>query len=137
MAKGDHEKGKGLAIGAAVGAVIGVVVGVLFAPQSGKETRADIKDTATKAMDKVVAEAKKLQNELGSLIDSGEEKIKDAGRSASKKAKDLVEQAPNAQDALKVLVKSVKAGEADDKDLNKAIKKAKEARDSLKAYLKK
>ena len=57
MAKNNHERGKGLAIGAAIGAVAGVVTGILFAPKSGKETREDIKVAARKAKEKFLAEA--------------------------------------------------------------------------------
>ena len=44
---------KGIAIGAVIGAVAGVVAGILFAPKSGKETRKDIKDVASKTSAKL------------------------------------------------------------------------------------
>lgn len=137
MGKGDHEKGKGLAIGAAIGAVFGVVTGILFAPKSGKETREDIKDAASKAAERLQAEADKLQKEISDLIDKGEVHVKDASKTVSDKAKEAVEQAKHSRDSVMTIAKSVKAGKADDKDLDKAIKKAKDARDSLKVFLKK
>jgi gas vesicle protein len=132
-----QEKNKGLAAGAALGAAIGVVVGVLFAPKSGKETRQDIKDTSAKALAKLEEQAKKLQAELSDLIDKADAQFKDKTQVVTEKAKHLVEQARHSRDALTVLAKSVKAGEADDKDLDKAIKKAKESKDALATYLKK
>ena len=39
-----RERGTGIAAGAVTGALIGAAIGILFAPKSGKETRADIKD---------------------------------------------------------------------------------------------
>ena len=132
-----QEKNKGLAAGAAIGAIIGVITGILFAPKSGKETRQDIKDTSAKAIAALQEQAKKLQSDLTVLIDKADEMFKDKTHVATEKAKELVDQAKHARDSLTVLAKSVKAGEADDKDLNKAIKKAKESKDALTVYLKK
>ena len=131
------DKNKGFAAGAAIGAVIGVLTGILFAPKSGKETRKDIKDTAVKVATKLEEEAKKLQIELTELIDVAEAKVKEAGKSVSDKTHELIAQAKHTRDSLTVLAQSVKNGEADDKDLNKAIKKANEAKEALTAYLKK
>ena len=133
----SQDKNKGLALGAAIGAVAGVVTGILFAPKSGKETRQDIKDTAVKVAAKLQEEAKKLQAELTELIDHAEAKAKEAGKTVSDKSHELIAQAKHTRDSLVELAKSVKAGEAEDKDLNKAIKKATEAKDALAAYLKK
>ena len=44
-----------LAVGAIMGAVIGGVVGILVAPRSGKETREDIGNTASKLLDKAAS----------------------------------------------------------------------------------
>lgn len=44
-----------LAVGAIVGAVVGGVVGIMVAPRSGKETREDIKDATSRALDKAAA----------------------------------------------------------------------------------
>lgn len=137
MAKGDHERGKGLAIGAAIGAVGGVIAGLLFAPKSGKETRQDIKDAAGSAKERFEVEGKKLHGELNELVDKGEARAKDAGEKLSGKAKEVVDQAKHSRDSLVTLAKSVKAGKADDKDLDKAIQAAKKSRDALAKYLKK
>lgn len=133
----SSEKSKGLAIGAAIGAVAGVLTGILFAPKSGKETRQDIKDASNKAVTKVLEEAKKLQNDLGALIDKVETAIKDKKGAATKKVNDLIEQAKDAQLHLRVVAKAFKQGGADDKDLDRAVKKAKEAKKALETYLKK
>jgi gas vesicle protein len=132
-----QEKNKGLAVGAAIGAVVGVVTGILFAPKSGKETRQDIKDTAAKVAARLQEEAKKLHVELNELIEVAEEKAKAAGKSVSAKTTELISQAKHTRDSLLTLAKSVKAGEAEDKDLDKAIQKAKQSKEALAAYLKK
>jgi gas vesicle protein len=133
----SQDKNKGLAAGVAVGAVLGVLAGILFAPKSGKETRKDIKDSAIKIAAKLQEEAKKIQIELGELIDVAESKAKNAGKSVSAKTHELIDHAKQTRDTLVELASSVKAGEADDQDLNDAIKKANEAKEALKVYLKK
>lgn len=133
----SREKSKGLAVGAAIGAVLGVLTGILFAPKSGKETRQDIKEASNKAVAKVLEEAKKLQNDLGSLIERVESTVIDKKGAASKKVHDLVEQAKDTQLHLRVVAKAFKQGGADDKDLDRAVKKAKESKKALETYLKK
>jgi gas vesicle protein len=133
----ENNKTKGFAVGAAIGAVAGVVAGLLFAPQSGKETRADIKDGAQKVAEKFTKEATKLRDELLELIEKVESNAIETGKELSDKAKKLIVQAKHTRESLNELAASVKKGEADDKDLNEAIKKAKEAREALATYLKK
>ncbi len=133
----SKDKNNGFLVGATIGAIAGVVTGILFAPKSGKETRQDIKDTSKKVYEKLLAESNKLQVELTDLIKKAEARAKEAGTVMSDKAKVLVDQARHTKDALKVLATSVKNGEAEDKDLDKAIKNAKEAKDALAAFLKK
>ncbi len=133
----SKDKNKGIAIGAAIGAVAGVVTGILFAPKSGKETRQDIKDTSKKVIEKLLAESHKLHDELSELIKKAELKAKDAGSSVSEKAKVVIDQAKHTRDSLKELAISIKKGEAEDKDLDKAIQKAKEAKEALATFLKK
>jgi gas vesicle protein len=133
----SKDSNKGLALGAAIGAVVGVVTGILFAPKSGKETRQDIKDTAVKVAAKLQEEAKHLQEELSHLIEKAEEKAKEAGKTVSEKTHELIAQAKHTRDSLTKLALAVKNGEASDKDLDKAINKAKEAKEALAVYLKK
>lgn len=133
----DKREKKGLAIGAVVGAVVGVVTGILFAPKSGKETRKDIKDAAEKAADKMLEEAHHLQDEAKDLIAKAEEKVKKLKGTASETAKTHVTEMKHTTENVKAAVKAFKSGEANDKDLSNAVKKAKEAQSSLKAFLKK
>lgn len=54
-----EDKSKGIMIGATVGVLAGVIAGVLFAPKSGKQTRADIKDYILEMKDKIAEELTK------------------------------------------------------------------------------
>ena len=133
----DKKEKKGLAIGTALGAVVGVIAGVLFAPKSGKETRKDIKDASEKAFNKVKQEVDDLQNEAKEIIEKLEEKAKGLSKKAKDTAGDHIKTAKHSASNLSTVVKSFKAGEATDKDLNDAIKKSKSALSSIKDYLKK
>ncbi len=119
-------KKKGMALGVALGAVAGVITGILFAPKSGKETREDIKNVTLRA-------AHKAQDEAGELLGQA----KELGDKAHDKAKTAIDEVKHTADSLKSVVSSFKNGKADDKDLDKAVKKAKEAQDALKKFLKK
>jgi gas vesicle protein len=53
------KQNKGIIIGASVGALAGVIAGILLAPQSGKETRADIAKYIHEMKDKIAEELAK------------------------------------------------------------------------------
>lgn len=53
------KKEKDLLIGASVGAIAGVIAGLLFAPKSGKETRADLVKHLHEMKDKIAKELDK------------------------------------------------------------------------------
>ena len=131
----EKQEKKGLAIGAVIGAVAGVITGILFAPKSGKETRQDIKNTAIKVNRKVQTDIDKIQKESKELIAKVELKAKNAGGKVSTNAKKHVSEAKHGVENLTTVVKSFKAGKASDKDLDNAIKQAKKAKDSIKAFL--
>ncbi len=56
MDKQNSGMGKGILIGASVGVLAGAIAGVLFAPQSGKETRANIANYIHEMKDKIAEE---------------------------------------------------------------------------------
>jgi gas vesicle protein len=138
MSQGDHERGKGLAIGAAIGAVVGVVTGILFAPKSGKETREDIKVAAHKAKEKFLAESDKIHEELSELIKNVEELAREKGSLLADKVKVALAEAKTAKKDLSEKAKQLKAGkDTSDKDLQTALEKAREAQAALAKFLKK
>lgn len=124
-----------LAIGAAIGAVAGVITGLLFAPKSGEETRKDIADTATKAKDKVVAEAKKAEVELKKLADRVEEEARKRGKTLSKTAEQSIVRAKTARDDLVRRAKDIGNSDDSEDELKKATKRAEEAKKDLEKLL--
>lgn len=130
-------KAKNFAIGTAVAALAGYVAGVLTAPKSGKETRNELKSSAQKNITDAEKELKKLHTELACLLDESKEKKDQLGESASKELSSLVDKAKETKEKARTLLSAIHEGDAQDKDLKKAIADANKAIDHIKSYLKK
>lgn len=134
MSKGT---GKKIAAGAAVAGLVGYVVGVLTAPKSGKETREDIKHTATKAKTQAEKKLKELHSELNRKL----ELAKKRGTKLTGKAREEFDKAISSADAVKEKVREMLSalheGDADDPELKQALDDAKKALKNLEKYVKK
>lgn len=128
---------KRLAIGSSVAAAAGYVAGVLTAPKSGKDTRADIKNAADKSLARAERQLKKLHTDLDQAIKDATEATKKASAKAQKDIKELVVKAKDAKEKARQVLSAIHEGEADDQDLNKAIKQANTSLKNLRNYLKK
>ena len=132
----DTNMGKKIAIGAAVAGVVGYAAGILTAPKSGKETREDIGNKAGDIKASLEQQLAELNDELKELI----AKSKTATLALSAKAKEefneAVLRAKDAQNKTATVLKAVKVGEAEDPELNKAIKQAQLAQKNLAKFYK-
>jgi gas vesicle protein len=134
MAKQDNTA-RNIAIGAAIAGAVGYIAGVLTAPKSGKETRADLATTAGELKDTAEHQLIYLQVELKDTLRSAKSKTMVLSGKAREEFNEAVVKAKDAQNKVTALLKAVKAGEADDPELNKAIKQSKLAIKNLKKYL--
>jgi gas vesicle protein len=128
---------KKFAIGAVVAAAAGYVAGILTAPKSGKETREDIKDTAVKTYKTAEKELKELHTELNKLMGEASKKATELKGTAQQNMDKAVAGAKVAKEKARELLSAAHEGNAEDKDLDNAVKEAKKAVDHLKNYLKK
>jgi len=135
MAKTNHT-GRKIAVGALVAGAVGYVAGILTAPKSGKETREDIANKASDIKQEAIEELKSLQIELDDLIKNAKDKSVALSAKARVEFDEAVVRAKDAKNKATTLLKSVKAGEAEDPELNKAIKQAKAAAKNLSKYFK-
>lgn len=68
---GEKESGSNFIAGFIIGAVAGLAIGFLYAPKSGKETRAYLKDKASGIKEKaseVTGRAKEAAREAGRVV---------------------------------------------------------------------
>jgi gas vesicle protein len=128
---------KRLAIGTSVIAAAGYVAGLLTAPKSGKETRAEIKQTVDSGRSEAEKTLKQLHTELDNILSDIKNKSDKASGKAKAEYEDLADKAGSAKQKTRELLSAIHEGDADDKDLKKAIKDASKAIDHLKSYLKK
>lgn len=126
-----------VAIGAAIAALAGYVTGILTAPKSGKETRADIKDTAVKGKAEAERQLKKLHTELSELLDEIKTKGSDVSDKTAKELAGLVDKAKVTKEKTREILSALHEGDAEDKELKKAIDEANAAIDHIKQYIKK
>jgi gas vesicle protein len=136
MSKHKEDTGKKIAIGTVIAGIAGYVTGILTAPQSGKETREDIADTAWETKESVENQLRELNEELKDLIDETKTKSVALGGKAREEFNEAVVKAKDVQNKTATVLKAAKAGEASDPELNKAVKQARQATKNLGKYLK-
>lgn len=137
MSKNDKSALKLVAIGGIVAGAAGYVAGLLTAPKSGKETRGDIKDAANETYAKAEKELKKLNAELSKAIDEAKIKGDQLSAKAKNEVSELIEKANDTKEKVREVISAIHEGDAEDKDLKKAVKEAKKALDALNSYFKK
>ena len=126
---------KKVAIGAALSAAIGYVAGILTAPKSGKETRADIKNKAVETYAAAEKELKKLHTELTDVIDEVSDRITSFRN--SKEVNSALDKGRDAKQKAREVLSALHDGEAEDKDLQRAMADANKAIEHLRDFLKK
>lgn len=135
MAKDDHT-GRKLAVGGLVAGLAGYLAGVLTAPKSGKQTRGDITDKAEGVVKSAETELVSLQTELKDAVTRTKSEATALSGKAREEFNEALLRAKDAQTKATSVLKAVKAGQANDPELNKAVKQAKLALKNLGRYLK-
>ncbi len=136
MYRRDKHTGRKLAIGTVLAGAVGYITGILTAPKSGQETREDIADRADDIKEGAEEQLQTAHDELNELIKTAKNKSVALGSKAREEFNEAVVKAKDAQNKAAYVLKAVRAGEADDPALNKAIKQAKQAQKNLSKFLK-
>lgn len=128
---------KRLAIGSTIAATAGYLAGLLTAPKSGKQTRADIRVAAEKSRIEAEKDLKRLHTELDKVIIDAKVGGDKLGVKAQKELNELVAKAKDTKEKVREVLSAIHEGDAEDQDLQKAVKNANLAVKNLRKYLKK
>jgi gas vesicle protein len=133
----DNKLVRKFAIGAAITGLVGYLAGILTAPKAGKETREDIRNKATETYAAAEKELKKLHTELNDLIGDASETLDKLKGKSGDGLHQAIEKSQAVRQKARELLSSLHDGEAEDKELQKAITEASKAIEHLKEFLKK
>jgi gas vesicle protein len=128
---------KRIAIGSTVAAAAGYVAGVLTAPKSGKQTRDDIRTAAERSRIETEKDLKRLHTELDKVIKDARGGSDKLSAKAQKELSELIDKTKDTKEKVREVLSAVHEGDAEDKDLARAVKNANTALTSLRKYLKK
>lgn len=131
-----RKRERNVAIGTVVAAGLGYALGVLTAPKSGKETRIDIQKAAVKAKTEAERKLKNLHSDLGKLITDGKKQAAKLTMTGKREWKEALSKAEDAKAKAREMLSAIHEGDADDHDLDQAIKDIKSSIAHLKKYLK-
>lgn len=134
MAKGTAKK---FAIGTILAALAGYIAGILTAPKSGKDTRQDIKDTTSRTIAEAEQRLKKLHTQMDDLLGQAKKRANSVTGKAKTELTAATDATKTAKEKAREILSAIHEGDAEDRDLQKAIDEAQQAVDHLKNYLKK
>lgn len=120
-----------------IGLGVGLVAGYLTAPQSGKETREDIMNKSRDLKDQAVEQYHETKDKISQAIEEGMEAANNFTGSSKRTLMNLVNKAKEAEYKAMDVFRAVKSGEADDRNLDKAVSHANKAKDNLLKFLNK
>lgn len=132
-----RKRDRSVAIGTLIAAGIGYAAGVLTAPKSGRETRRDIQRAAIKAKKEAETNLKDLHVELTKLIAKGKKSGSRLSENAKAEYDEILTKAQKAKKKAGEILSAIHEGDADDQDLDKAVKDIKRSIDHLRNYLEK
>ncbi len=132
----DPKTGRKVAIGALAAGVGGYLAGILTAPKSGKETREELADKAVEVKEDAAHQLQVAGDELAVVVKEAQAKTVTLGSQAREEFNEALIRAKDSQNKVKTALKALKAGQAEDPELNKAIKQAKLAKKNLSKFFK-
>jgi gas vesicle protein len=108
----------------------------LTAPKSGKETRKKLTEEAEGFKDNTEEQLQKANEDLKVLLKDAKNKTVSLSAQAKEEFNEALLRAKDAQNKASSTLKAIKNGEAEDPELNKAVKQAKLAAKNLGKFFK-
>jgi gas vesicle protein len=128
--------GRKMVASALIAGVAGYIGGVLTAPKSGKETRKKLTEEAEGFKDNTEEQLQKANEDLKVLLKDAKNKTVSLSAQAKEEFNEALLRAKDAQNKASSTLKAIKNGEAEDPELNKAVKQAKLAAKNLGKFFK-
>jgi gas vesicle protein len=128
--------GRKMAVSALIAGVAGYIGGLLTAPKSGKETRKKLTEEAEGFKDNTEEQLQKANEDLKVLLKDAKNKTVSLSAQAKEEFNEALLRAKDAQNKASSTLKAIKNGEAEDPELNKAVKQAKLAAKNLGKFFK-
>jgi gas vesicle protein len=134
-----NRKAKGIAIGTLLAGAMGYLAGILTAPKSGRETRESIRDARDIGIAQTEKQLKKLHTELNQLLGKAAHITKYGASTERDEALEgeVIGRATRARQKTREILSALHDGNANDKDLAKAVSEATKAIKSVRTYLRK
>jgi gas vesicle protein len=136
MLRKKPNTGRKMALSAVIAGVAGYIGGVLTAPKSGKETRKKLTEEAEGFKDSAEEQLQKANEDLKVLLKDAKTKTVSLSAQAKEEFNEALLRAKDAQNKASSTLKAIKNGEAEDPELNKAVKQAKLAAKNLGRFFK-
>jgi gas vesicle protein len=136
MLRKKQNTGKKVAASALIAGVAGYLSGILTAPKSGKETRKQLVEEAESVKESTEEQLQKANEELKVLLKDTKTKTVALSGQAREEFNEAVIRAKDAQNKASTTIKALKNGEAEDPELNKAVKQARQAAKNLSKFFK-
>lgn len=125
---------RNIALGTLLIGLAGYAVGLLTAPKSGRETRRQLQKQAARAKTEAEKRLKALHSELSALIVDGRVRVGKVKSDMRMKYADALDKAQIAKEKAREILSAVHEGDAEDRDLQEAIKEVNNAIEHLKKY---
>ncbi len=125
-----------VAAGSVIAGIGGYLAGILTAPKSGQQTRHELAEKAGEAKSEAEIQLQIAHRELDEVVKKAKASTVALGAKAREEFDEALAKARDAQDKAAHVLKALKAGQAEDPELNKAIKQARQATKNLSKYLK-
>jgi gas vesicle protein len=136
MLRKRENTGRKMAVSALIAGAAGYLGGLLTAPKSGKETRKQLAEEAEGLKESTEEQLQKANDELKVVIKDAKTKTVSLSAQAREEFNEALIRAKDAQNKATTTLKAMKSGEAEDPELNKAVKQAKQAAKNLSKYFK-
>jgi gas vesicle protein len=136
MLRRRQNTGKKMALSALIAGAAGYVGGILTAPKSGRETRKQLANDAEGIKENTEVQLQKVNDDLKELLKEAKTRTLALSSQAKEEFNEALLRAKDAQNKTSSTLKALKAGQADDPELNRAVKQARQAAKNLGKFFK-